>query len=96
MGCLTGIFGSILPRFALLVGWFNDQAAWEALLGSNLMFWAGFILLPWTTLIYGFVAPNGMTTLNWIFLAMAVLIDIGSWGIGLFAGRKEYSNYRGS
>src|SRR5262245_4854553 len=31
MGCLTGAFGIILPRFVLLVGWYNDQAYWGSL-----------------------------------------------------------------
>ena len=33
MGCITGLFGIIIPRFVLLVGWYNDQTYWNSLLG---------------------------------------------------------------
>jgi hypothetical protein len=96
MGCITGIFGLILPRFALLAAWVNDQAYWNAVLGSQLLLGLGFIALPWTTLIYGFAAHNGMTFFNWILVLLAFLADIGTYGIGFFGGRKEYSSYRGA
>jgi hypothetical protein len=94
MGCLNGLFGIILPRFVLLVGWYNDQAYWNSLFGSGLLLFAGWFFLPWTTLIYGFTAPNGMSLLNWIFVAFAFLADIGTYGFGAFAARQQRSNFR--
>jgi hypothetical protein len=47
-------------------------------------------------LIYGFVAPNGLTILNIVFLIAALAIDLGTWGIGFFASRERVSNYRGT
>ena len=94
MGCLSGAFGIILPRFVLLVGWYNDQSYWNGLFGSGLLFFAGWFFLPWTTLIYGFTAPNGMTLLNWIFVAFAFVADIGTYGFGAFAARKQTSSFR--
>jgi hypothetical protein len=96
MGCINAIFGIILPRFALAVAWYNDSGYWNALLGSQLLLGLGWLVLPWTTLIYGFVAPNGMTLINWIFVLLAVLLDLGTYGLGFFGGRKQYSNYRES
>ena len=92
---MMAVFGAILPRFALLVGWSNDPAGWGAIFGSPVWFLGGFLFLPWTTLIYGFVQPNGLL-LNIIFLIGALLIDLGTWGIGIFATRREVSNYRGT
>ncbi len=94
MGCVTAIFGIILPRFTLLVGWYNDPNYWNALFNSQLWLGLGFLFLPWTTLIYGFAAPNGMSFINWIFVGLAVLLDLGTWGAGFFGGRKQVSNYR--
>ncbi len=96
MGCVTVLLGAIAPRFALLVGWYNDPDTWNALLGSQLLLGLGFLFLPWTTLIYGFSAANGMSLINWIFVGLAVLLDIGTWGGGFFGGRKEVSNFRDS
>ena len=93
---MMAIFGAILPRFAILVGWVNDQAAWEAAFGSNILLLGGFLFFPWTTLIYAFVEPNGLTLINWVFLGLAFLIDLGTWGVGFFASREQVSNYRGT
>ena len=93
---LMAIFGAVLPRFVLLVGWSNDPAGWQAAIGGPVLLLGGFLFFPWTTLIYGFVAPNGMTLVNWIFVLLAFLLDIGTYGLGFFGGRKQYSSYRGT
>ena len=93
---LMAIFGAILPRFVLLVGWANDQAGWQNAVGGPDLLLGGFLFFPWTTLIYGFVAPNGLSFLNIIFLIGAFLIDLGTWGVGYFASREQVSNYRGT
>ena len=92
---MMAIFGALLPRFLLLVGWSNDPAAWGAVLGSPVWLLFGFLFFPWTTLTYGFVAPNGLSLLNLIFLAFALLADLGTWGIGAFATRRQVSSFRG-
>jgi hypothetical protein len=91
---MMAIFGALLPRFLLLVGWSNDPAGWGSVLGSPVWFLFGFLFFPWTTLTYGFVAPNGLTLLNLIFLAFALLADLGTWGIGAFATRRQVSSFR--
>jgi len=97
VGLVNAIFGALIPRFVLLVAWSNDQAYWGAsLFGSGVWFRFGFLFFPWTTLTYGLFQANGMTWLNWVFLLFALLIDLGTWGIGFFASRKEYSAYRGT
>ncbi len=93
---MMSLFSAIVPRFVLLVGWVNNSAAWESLFGSQIWLLGGFLFFPWTTVIYGFVAPNGLSLLNWIFLGCAVALDLGTWGIGVFATRKQVSNYRGT
>jgi len=92
MGCITAIFGVILPRFALLVAWTNAQDYWNTLFSSQLWLGLGFLFLPWTTLIYGFSAPNGLSVLNIIFIGLAVLLDLGTWGVGFLGGRKQMSS----
>jgi hypothetical protein len=96
MPFMMAIFGALLPRFVLLVGWFNDPAGWSAAIGGPVLLLGGFLFLPWTTLIYGFVAPNGLSLFNIIFLIGALLIDLGTWGVGFFASREQVSNYRGT
>ena len=86
---MMAILGAILPRFILLVGWSNDSAYWENLFGSPIWLVGGFLVLPWTTLVYGLAAPNGLSLLNLIFLGCALLIDLATWGVGLLASRKR-------
>jgi hypothetical protein len=93
---MMALFGAILPRFVLLVGWSNDQAGWAAIFGSPVWLLGGFLFFPWTTLIYAFVQPNGLSLLNIIFLLAAFAIDLGTWGIGIFASRQQVSSYRGT
>jgi hypothetical protein len=92
---MMAIFGAILPRFLLLVGWANAQTYWQNVFGAPILFLAGFLFLPWTTFIYGFVQQNGLSLLNWIFLGCALLVDLGTWGVGALASRKQVSNFRG-
>ncbi len=93
---MMAIFGAILPRFVLLVAWANDQTYWQNVLGAPIWFLGGFLFFPWTTLIYGLVQQNGLSLVNWIFLGFALLIDLGTWGVGVFAGRKQVEGYRGT
>lgn len=90
---MMAIFGVILPRFTLLVAWSNDQAYWANLLGAPVWFLGGFLFFPWTTLVYGLASANGLSPINWIFLIMAFLIDLGTWGIGAFATRRQVSSF---
>jgi hypothetical protein len=98
MGCIVGVFGVILPRFTLAVGWYNDPDYWNALFSSQLWLALGWLFFPWTTLIYGFAihSNNGMSLINWIFVALAFLLDLGTYGVGLFGTRKQVSYYRGT
>jgi hypothetical protein len=93
---MMAIFGAILPRFVLLVGWANDPAFWGGVFGAPVWFLGGFLFFPWTTFIYGLAEPHGLSVLNWLFVAMAFLIDLGTWGVGFFASRQQVSNYRGT
>jgi len=93
---MMAILGALLPRFILLVGWVNDGAYWSNLFGGAIWSVLGFLILPWTMLVYGVAQTNGMTLLNWIFVAIAFVIDLGTWGVGAFAARKQASVYSGS
>ena len=95
MGCAMVVIGMLMPRFVLLVGWSNDQAYWQNLFGSTLWLGVGFLVFPWTTLIYGLVQANGLSLLNIIFIGAAFLLDLGTYGMGAFAARKQApSNFR--
>jgi hypothetical protein len=84
--CLLVLASWISPRFVLFLMW---------LLGDRLdlafeSFWtgfAGFLLLPWTTLTYALAfAPRAeVTGIGWLFVAIALAVDL----VTLFGGGKE-------
>jgi hypothetical protein len=52
----------------------------------------GLIFLPFTTLMYVLLwAPGiGIGPLGWLWLLLAVLIDLGGWGSTGYAHRDRY------
>jgi hypothetical protein len=104
MGCC--LLAALLvgaPRLGLFIWWFADPVrlaatfpAWS--IGTNLPVpgWAlplvGFLILPWTTIAYVFVAPGGLSPIDWAILAVALLIDLGAHGGGRTAYRRRRSD----
>ena len=82
MCCIVAIGALIGPRVAIIAWWLLDPARWALAFSSALLPILGFLLLPWTTLVYVWVAPGGIDTLGLIFLILAVLVDLGAYGGG--------------
>jgi len=83
MGCC--VLAAVLagaPRIAFLLWWFLAPGRINAAFDSFMWPLLGVIFLPWTVLTYVFVAPNGLSIINWIFLVIALLADLGAWGGG--------------
>ena len=106
MGCC--LLAALLigaPRLGLFVWWFADPArfaatfpAWSFATNLAVPWWAlpvvGFLILPWTTLAYVFVAPGGLSVVDWIILGVALLIDLGAHsGGGTAYQRRRQSEY---
>ena len=80
--CLV-IFALIFsPRLVMVIWWLLDMARWSAAFDNVLVPILGFILGPWTTLMYVLVAPGGVTGIDWLWLGVAVVVDLGSLGGG--------------
>lgn len=80
MCCLAGIAGLIGPRIALAVWWiFGDKV--QAVFSSWIWALLGLIFLPWTTLFYviAWSAIGGVNGAWWIFVALGVALDLGSY-----------------
>ena len=66
------------PRAAIVVYWLGWPARWEAAFSSFIVPFVGFLLLPWTTLMYLFVAPGGVDGWDYLWIAIGVLADVSS------------------
>jgi uncharacterized BrkB/YihY/UPF0761 family membrane protein len=86
------------PRVVGAFWWLFQPAMWEATFRNWMNPWwiwpmLGIIFVPWTTLMYVIVAPGGLNLWDWIFIGIAVVADVASYGGGV--GRKRVPGYQG-
>ena len=90
MPCVAALLALISPRLALIVVWLFSELLDRAY-DSWIVPLLGFFLLPWTTLIYAVMwdaGTNGVEGIEWLFVILAFLIDLGSYG-GARRGRAR-------
>jgi len=85
--CLIGILALIFPRVALFLVWFLGGNYLDRAYHSWIVPLAGFFFLPLTTLIYAFAhnslgTPGHVSSLGWLLVAIAAIVDLGLWGGG--------------
>jgi hypothetical protein len=83
------------PRAAILIRWLINPVRWQATFSSFIWPLLGFIFLPWTTLMYVLVAPGGVIGFDWVWLALAVVADIGMYVGGGYGNRDRIPGYGG-
>lgn len=79
------IFGIVIPRTTFLVTWFFNTAAVGAVLGGSALVLAifGFLFFPKVLLTYLLLeamagAPASGSTLYWLYIGLAALLDLTS------------------
>lgn len=82
MCCVVTTLMLLGPRLAIVVWWLLQPARWSIAFSSMIWPIVGFLFLPWTTLMYVLVIPGGLSLVNWIFLVLALIVDLGSYGSG--------------
>lgn len=87
---LTSLF-FLGPRFAILVWWLIDTSRWELAFDSFWVSLLGFLFVPWTTLMYVIVAPGGVKGFDWVWITLAVVIDISMYTGGAFGNRDRFA-----
>ena len=99
-GCWTSFILSFIPRVVVLGFWiFTDYvtiAFKNVLMPFNYILPAlGLLLFPLTTLayiyFYSFWQP-GVSTLEWVLIVIALLIDLGSYGTTAPQFRRRFYN----
>ena len=91
MCCLMTVLVLLGARAVDIVWWIAQPARWDAAFSSALWPILGIIFAPWTTMTWVIVAPGGVTGFDWIWVGLAVFIDIAFWGGGLREGRDYRS-----
>jgi hypothetical protein len=95
MCCIFTILVLLGPRFAGVIWWIAQPTRWSLAFNSSIL-WPilGLLFLPWLTLMYVLVAPGGIVGLDWLWLGLALLADIGSYGGGGYGNRNRIPGYR--
>lgn len=89
-GCLTA-FVSSFSRIMLLCAWFARPALMNAAFSTFIIPCLGFLFLPFTTLMYVFLIQGvgSIQGLDWLWLALAAIIDVASIGAAGVANRDR-------
>jgi hypothetical protein len=108
MCCVIATLLTLGPRLALLVWWLLDAVrfhhAWSMIklpagLPAGLPGWLlpllACLFLPWTSLAYLVVFPEGIVGLDWLWLGVGLLVDLSTHGGGLRANRRRQRRSEG-
>ena len=90
-GCLTALIAGGSRIFLLMV-WFSRPVAWNAAFSSFILPCLGFLFLPFTTLMYYVLqtaTPGPLAGLDWVWIILAVLIDVASIGAAAQTNREN-------
>jgi len=77
------------PRLALIIWWLFSTSRFNA--AFNAIIWPilGIIFAPWTTLMYVILYQGGITGLDWLWMGLAILADLGSYAGGGYGNRDR-------
>jgi hypothetical protein len=89
-GCLTG-FVAGLSRIFLIMVWIARPANFTPVFSSWIIPCLGFFFLPFTTLMYLilYTPGAGLTGLDWLWLILAVVLDVGHVGFAAATNRDK-------
>jgi hypothetical protein len=95
MCCFFTLLIFVGPRFAGLFAWLVDPMAFKRAFADHgaILPLLMFIFLPWTLLMYVIVAPGGIEGFDWVWLGLAVFIDVVQWMGGGYGNRYQIYEY---
>jgi hypothetical protein len=89
MCCLIAALFMLGPRAAIFVWWLIEPGRWALAFDTVLWPIAGFLVAPWTTLMYLAVFPGGIDGLDYLWLGIGVAFDLFSWFGGGYSNRNR-------
>lgn len=90
MCCLLTVLLFLGPRAALALWWVFDMQRFNIVYNTFVLPFLGFLFLPFTTIMYTLVwQPTGIEGFNWVWIGLAVVLDIASYGGGGYGNRNR-------
>jgi hypothetical protein len=91
-GCLTA-FVVGFSRFFLIFAWIARPIAFDRVFGGSFILpCLGILFLPFTTLMYVILVtngPGGLSGIDWLWMVLAVLVDVANIGAAGAANRDR-------
>ena len=95
MCCIVATLFAMGPRAAILVWWLVQPVRWAETFDTFLWPFVGFIVAPWTTLMYVLVYPAGINGFDFIWLGFGVAFDLITWFGGGYTNRSRLPSSTG-
>ena len=90
MCCFLTVLVLLGPRFAGIVWWIWQPLRWATTFNDSWIIpLLGLIFLPWTTLFAVIVGWNGIAGIDWLFIALGFIFDLGSYTGGGYGNRDR-------
>jgi hypothetical protein len=89
MCCLFSALVLLGPRAGILVWWLIDPLRWQLAFDTFIVPLLGFMFFPLTTLMYVAVYPGGVNGFDYVWLGLALFLDVGSWAGGAYGNRNR-------
>jgi hypothetical protein len=89
------MLGAFFPRIAVLFIWLARPALFNAAI-TPLFALLGIIFAPFTTLMYVLLwnPATGIQGFDWVWIGLAVVIDLAGYGTSAYGGRRSYDYQR--
>lgn len=84
------------PRAGIIFWWIINPDRWDRAFDTIIWPFLGFLLLPWTTLMFVAVAPTGnVESWDWMWLIFAFFGDMFSYAGNAYTNKERigYSSY---
>ena len=89
MCCILAALFAFGPRAAILIWYVIEPFRWQQTFDTFLWPLAGFLVAPWTTLMFVLVFPAGINGFDYIWLVIGIAMDVFSWSGGAYSGRNR-------
>jgi hypothetical protein len=91
MCCIFTALVMLGPRAGIFFWWLYDPTLWSRAFDTFIVPAIGFLFFPFTTLMYVAVFPGGVDGFDYVWLALAVALDLTSAFGGAYGNRGRLS-----
>jgi hypothetical protein len=92
MCCIFLVLTFLGPRFGILIWWAAEPGRFDKVFDTFIWPALGWLVVPWTTLMYVGVGINGVDGFDWFWLGFALLADVAMYS-GSAYKREQVPGY---